>query len=213
MKTRLATALSLAGVLTAGSAAALVNTQILSGDPSVGSASAAVLPPATAVELTIPEAVASDPTVSVPPTTSVVIPPVTTGTTIGSAATPNLTAEGDRTRSSSLSVVPRSTGSTLPTTTMASPQTPSSTTVPTTAATSMLTAFSVGEAGVVTVDVVDGMLMLVAAEPNVGWSVTKTEDAGGDEVEVHFTSSPVRVEFEAPLVSGGIVPEVSAYAI
>ena len=55
MKTKIATALSIAGVLTAGSAAALVNTQILDSGPSTSGASAAVLPPASSVELDVPD--------------------------------------------------------------------------------------------------------------------------------------------------------------
>ena len=53
MKTRIATVLSVIGVLGAGSAAALVNTQILDSGPTDSGASAAVLPPASSVVLTV----------------------------------------------------------------------------------------------------------------------------------------------------------------
>ena len=55
MKTKIATALSVVGVLGAGSAAALVNTQILDDGAEESGASAAVLPPASSVDVTIPE--------------------------------------------------------------------------------------------------------------------------------------------------------------
>lgn len=60
MKTPLATSLSLVGVLLAGSAAALANTQILDGGEPASGASSAVLPDVAPVELTVPG--------SVPPT-------------------------------------------------------------------------------------------------------------------------------------------------
>ena len=44
MKTRLATALSVAGVLTAGSAAALVNTQVLDSSKQHSSSPAVIVP-------------------------------------------------------------------------------------------------------------------------------------------------------------------------
>ena len=61
MKTKIATVLSIVGVLGAGSAAALVNTQILDGSASESSASAAVLPPAATVDLTVPSTTIDEP--------------------------------------------------------------------------------------------------------------------------------------------------------
>jgi hypothetical protein len=63
MKTKIATALSIVGVLSAGSAAALVNTQILDSGPSEATASAAVLPPASTVDLTVPDTAAPTTTI------------------------------------------------------------------------------------------------------------------------------------------------------
>jgi hypothetical protein len=167
MKTKIAAALSIVGVLGAGSAAALVNTQILNGNPTDSGASAAVLPPASSIELTVPTTVDSTPDAGADDATS------TTSTTAPGADAP---------------VRPVAA-----------------------AASGMLTAFNVGEAGVVTVDVVDGRLLLVSAEPKPGWTVAKAEDDSNDdsdeiedEVEVEFVSSSVRVEFEADLVDGRI---------
>jgi hypothetical protein len=177
MKTKIATALSIVAVLGAGSAAALVNTQILDSGPSASGASKAVLPPASSIELTVPD-VAADPARA--PAVSTVAP-----------------------------------------TTSTSPAVTSTTVVaPSPASSGMLTAFNVGDAGVVTVDVVNGQLVLVSAEPAPGWTVTKAEDDSNDdsdddqnEVEVEFVSSNVRVEFEAMLIDGRIVPKVESTSI
>jgi hypothetical protein len=174
MKTKIAAALSIVGVLGAGSAAALVNTEILDGGPTDSGASAAVLPPASSIALTVPTTAGETERDSA----EVSVPSITTPDTTGPAA----------------------------------PAAP--------AASGMLTAFNVGDAGVVTVDVIDGRLLLVSAEPKPGWTVTKEEDDSTDdsddvedEVEVDFTSTTVRVEFEAHLVDGEIVPEVESTSL
>lgn len=168
MKTQVAAAISIAGVLVAGSAAALVNSQVFDSTPNESGASAAVLPPPSSIELTIPEA-------TMPP------------------SIPSTTAE--------------------PTTTVQ----PSTTAQP---ATGMLTAFEVGDAGVVTVDVIEGRLVFVGADASAGWTIVSQEDdndedrdESADEVEVVFQSSTVRVEFEAKLIGGEIVPHVESEAI
>ena len=179
MKTRLATTLSLVGVLLAGSAAALANTQILSGGDTASGASSAVLPESESVDLTIP-AIASTTTSS----TTTTNPSTTTTTTAANELAANAA-----------------------TTTM-------STTTTTPTASEFLTTFNVGEAGSVTVDVIAGRLRLVEAVPGAGWSVAKSEEDGEDnEVEVEFRSSTVAVEFEAQLVDGQIVPEVSSRSL
>ena len=126
MKARIATAISVAGVLIAGTAAAAVNTTILDGGTPSGAASQAVLPPAATVDVTIP-------------TTA---------------------APSSESSSSSTS---------LPTTSLPNNTTPTSSTVPGgstsggSSLTGMLTAFTVGSAGVVTVDVVSGHVVFVSA--------------------------------------------------
>ncbi len=168
MKTTIATALSVVGVLGAGSAAALVNTQILDGSPGESTASAAVLPPASTVDVSIPEIVLDS------------LEPVSTLAT---------TEDDDES---------------VPTTT--EPAAP--------APTGYLTAFNVGDAGIVTVDVVDGQILLVSAEPKPGWDTTKAEGSDDDnEVQVEFTSATVLVEFEAAFVDGQIVPKVTSKSI
>ena len=173
MKAKIATALSLIGVLTAGSAAALVNTQILDGGPTESGASKAVLPPASSIALTVPTA-SDDTAIEV----DLRVPDLTSTTT---------------------------STTTAPTILAASPTS------------EMLTSFDVGTSGVVTVDVVDGRLVLVSAEPKAGWTVSKAEDDSNDdsdefenEVEVEFRSATIEVDFEAELVDGRIVPSVDS---
>ena len=169
MKTTIATALSVIGVLGAGSAAALVNTQILDGGPTESTASAAVLPPASTVDVSIPEMLDARVTELQVDTTV----DTTTPTTQPEAPAP---------------AAPAPSG--------------------------YLTSFNVGEAGVVTVDVVDGQLLLVDTEAKSGWQVSKAEQHDDDnEVEVYFSSSTVRVEFEATLIDGRIVPKVSSKSL
>ena len=172
MKTKIATALSLVGVLSAGSAAALVNTTILDSGPTKSGQSAAV-----------PEQVAS-------------------------------TSRADASTTSSSSTI----ASTLPasTTTSTTPSTVPSTlvvTVPAAAPTGLLTTFNVGDAGAVTVDVINGLLMIVSSTPNPGWQVAKSEQKiEENKVEVYFKSATVQIEFEATFVNGQIVPDVSSSA-
>ncbi len=61
---------------------------------------------------------------------------------------------------------------------------------------------------------IDGQIMLVDTEAKPGWDVTEAaESADGNEVEVEFSSSTVRVKFEAALIDGQIVPKVSSSSI
>lgn len=167
MKTQVATALSVVGILGAGSAAALVNTRILDSGAGESTVSAAVLPTASTVDITVPDVTES--TVAV-------------------------TAADDAT-----TTVPAVVESTVP------------------QATGFLTAYNVGDAGVVTVDVIDGRLMLVSAVPNAGWEVTTNDgfddDSADGKIEVEFTSATVRVEFDATLVDGQIVPRVESKSV
>ncbi len=178
MKTRIATALSVVGVLGAGSAAALVNTQILDGAPAESSASAAALAPASSVDITIPGTTPDETTPSTQPETT----------------------EADTT-----TMAPTTTEPTVPAKNRrAQPAAPSG----------FLTTYNVGDAGVVTLDVVDGRLVLVNAAPKSGWSISsEDEDSSDDEIDVEFLSSTVRVEFSATFVDGQIVPKVTSKSV
>jgi hypothetical protein len=180
MKTKIATVLSIVGVLGAGSAAALVNTQILDNGPSEATASAAVLPPASTVDLSVPD--------TAPPTT------------LGDDAV--VDSQGG------------ATSSTMPT----SSTTPAPALAPALAALQsdsppMLTAFNVGDSGVVTVDVVSGNLLLVNTQANAGWTVARSVESSSTEVDVDFVSSTVRVTFTAIFADGRITPSVTSAAL
>ena len=146
MKTKLAIAVSVAGVLGAGSVAALANTQILSTSPDTDTALAA-------------------PSVSTPATTA-----------------SSTLADGTTTTS--------------------------------TLATGLLTTFQVGEAGAVTVDLVDGRLVVPKAEPASGWALAAIDDASDDgEIDVSFASESTVVDFAVALVGDELVPRVSSTAV
>ena len=176
MKTKIATALSLVGVLSAGSAAALVNTTILDSGPTKSGQSAAV-----------PEQVASTSRAD--------------ASTTSSSSTIASTLPASTTTSTTTSTTPSTVPSTLVVT------------VPAAAPTGLLTTFNVGDAGAVTVDVINGLLMIVSSTPNPGWQVAKSEQKiEENKVEVYFKSATVQIEFEATFVNGQIVPDVSSSA-
>ncbi len=145
MKTRIATAISVIGVLSAGTAAAMVNTQIFESQPTVSDESSAMLaPPPTKVDL-------------------------------------SFDAES------------------------------TSTTVADLLGTGSLTEYVVGDAGIVTVDVIEGELRIVSAVASEGWTITEQEEKlDEDRVEVSFTSGSLRVEFDADYVDGEIVPDIDS---
>jgi hypothetical protein len=173
MKTKIATALSLVGVLGAGSAAALVNTQILDGG-TPASASAELLVPAASL---LPASTSTLPELTTIPTTT--LAPTTSGVPVTAAEI--------------VQAVPQPT--------VATP-------------TGYLTAYNVGEAGVVTVDVIAGDVVLVAAEPSAGWTVSDSEaDSEAARVQVSFTDGTTEVEFEVVLYADQLVPHVESRSL
>jgi hypothetical protein len=187
MNPKIAATLSIVGVLAAGSAAAAVNTNILDSGPNESTASAAVAPLAGSVDMSVPE-------------------PGATSTT--SLAT---------------TTVPSSSTTVATTPSLADPATAPA-----------ITTFNVGDAGVVTVELADGALSLVSVVPTDGWVVAAPEDPQGDDsqgddslgdhgqgddgqgdesVQVAFESATVRVEFEAHVVDGKIVPSVESKSL
>jgi hypothetical protein len=91
MKTKVAVAISLAGVLAAGTAAALVNTRVLNGGSSSTPSAAAETQPGNAAEILAPNV--STPVVSVP--ASVVNSPTQATYAVGSSGTVTLDTAGD----------------------------------------------------------------------------------------------------------------------
>ena len=160
MKSSLVTALSLVGVIGAGSAAALVNTSIFDSTPDA--AEAAFVTGATVVELTLPA--------------------------VADAAPANL----------SLKEATTTTVAPTPTTTAPLPEQPS-----------LLTRYDIGEAGSVTVDVVNGKIALVDTTVGAGWIlVSSAVNSGTNSVNVQFTDDQVNVFFTATFAEGRITPSI-----
>lgn len=223
MKTATATALSLVAVLGAGSAAALVNTSIFDSASTDAAASAAFVPPAAVVELTLPP-VAVDATGN--PVTGVSLTTPTTGSV--SAPEPEArgtTRTGDRLATSATETVAPAPSTTAPTTTVVTttPPTTSSPTSTTTVATpvttttvvnapSLLTTYNLGPAGSVTVDVVNGTAVLLEATPAAGWTLVSGSQVV-DGVQVVLANPSLEVSFTARYVAGALVPDITSRSL
>ncbi len=157
MKTKIAMAISIAGVLVAGSAAALVNTQVLGGN-------------ASATPLLADSGQQTLPTDA---TTVTLAPVVTTVATLPVATTPT---------------VPAPPAAAVATTTQA--------------------AYTVSDAGTVTLDTAGDVLTIVDVVPAFGWTVTKSESEDSKNVEVKFQNGSVEVEFHANMQFGVVSPSV-----
>ena len=224
MKTTVATALSLVGVIAAGSAAAMVNTTIFDTAPNEAAASAVIVPEAQTIDLTIPTPVAVAPSAD-PATTGTEDSSTPTASNSGSASSVSVVQSDDVQISSSsrevgvlateTSVEPTPTIAPTPSTTVPTPTTTAPTTPTTTVPPSSdLVTYNVGEAGSVTLDVIDGRLTIIDATPGAGWIVAKAEHYQVDNsVEVEFVSNTLEVKFEAMRVNGVIETEVHAQAI
>lgn len=180
MKTKIAAALSLAGVLVAGSAAALVNTQVLQNN--------------------------SEGSTTVPAFGSTTVPSATllaTTTTIAGAASPTTLPDGSAASTSmpdSSSTVP--TSATAPVSTL-----PAAGAVPTQAV------YRIGDAGTVTLDTKGDRLTVVATAPSAGWQVGKVEQRSPLDIEIHFRSATVELEFKANLLFGVVSTSVESRSL
>jgi len=185
MNTRAITVLSLVGVLTAGSAAAMVNTRVLSKESSP-------TPAASVLSVTgIPTApaVAGDPSASSLPTAN----PVASNAPVAANATPLRT----------LSVA------TAAPVTIAAQSTASS---PVTAR--RLSAFQIGAAGLVRVDSGSSDFRIAEVVPGDGWTVVSyTTGTTAGTAQVVLRSGNVEVTFVAELVGGNIVTRVESQSI
>ena len=170
---RVAMLLSIAGVLAAGSAAALVNTQVLDDQSGGAPATATVAPTTLPVFPT---------TTTSPATTPATVPPASATTPPTSASTP-------------LTAAPTSsTTPTAPAATTASPT--AATQVGTTQAT-----YRLGDAGTALLDTAGGQLTIVTVTPAPGWFVERAEN-DGVSVEIRLESASGEVRFDATLVRG-----------
>lgn len=207
MNQRLALGLSVAGVLLAGSAAALVNTQILSANTAEAQTAAVAGDAATGpIVLTI------DPVTGavIDPATSSTVPAPAGAAGVMSASgavgavgsVPPVTVAGTATIQATADTAPPAEAVTT-TTTAPAP----STTAPSTTAT-----YRVGTAGSVTLDTADDRLRVTSAVPAAGWSVLQAVQESPTSIVVTFRSADTDVVFRASLSFGVVNPTVESIA-
>jgi hypothetical protein len=178
MKTKIAAALSLAGVLVAGSAAALVNTQVLQNNTDDATTVPALADPAGLL--------------------------VTTTTVAGVETSLPV----DATSTTVLGGAPStSVDSTAPVSSLPVGTTPTAGATPTQAV------YRIGDAGTVTLDTAGDRLTVVATAPGTGWQVGKVEQRSPLDIEIHFRSATVELEFKANLLFGVVSTSVESRAI
>jgi len=185
MKTKITAALSLAGVLVAGSAAALVNTQVLQSNNDEAMTVPALAAPAGLLVTT---------TTTAGVETSLPIDATST-TVVGGA--PSTSVD---------STVPVSTAPTSSAPTSSAP----ASTAPTAGATPTQAVYRIGDAGTVTLDTAGDRLTVVAATPGAGWQVGKVEQYSPLDIEIYFRSATVELEFKANLLFGVVSTSVES---
>ena len=178
MKTKIAAALSLAGVLVAGSAAALVNTQVLQNNTDDATTVPALADPAGLL------------------VTTTTVAGVETSLPVDATST---TVLGGAPSTSVDSTVPVSS---LPVGT-----------TPTAGATPTQAVYRIGDAGTVTLDTAGDRLTVVATAPGAGWQVGKVEQRSPLDIEIHFRSATVELEFKANLLFGVVSTSVESRTI
>jgi hypothetical protein len=223
MKSSLVTALSLVGVIGAGSAAALVNTSIFDSTPEAEQA--AFVPGAAVVELTLPAV--ADPAPGSANSGAMSLEQLTGGAqeqapaansnaSVDQAAS-SQAAESSQSASSGSTSAASSSGTlsvrdAVTTTVAPTPTTvaPTPTTVaPTPEQPSFLTRYDIGEAGSVTVDVVNDKIALIDTTVGAGWTlVSSAVSSGTNTVNAQFTNNQVNVYFTATFANGTITPSI-----
>lgn len=171
--------LSVGGVLVAGTAAAVVNSEVLSRDTAA---------PVTAPAPTIDAPTGSSPapsTVIVPETTVAPTAPVTVAPTVATTAPPAV-----------VTALPATAVATVPATTTASSPVPGSPTQ---------RVFRLGDAATAILDTADGQLTIVTVTPHPGWTLDRAEQDDPTSVEIRLESANGEVRFEASLVRGIVV--------
>ena len=221
MKSSFVTALSLVGVIGAGSAAALVNTSIFDSTPDA--AEAAFVPGAAVVELTLPAV--ADPAAESANASGMSLEQLTEGAqeqapasnsnaSVDQAAS-SQAAESSQSASSGSTSAASSFGSLSVKEAVTTTVAPTPTTVaPTPEEPSLLTRYDLGGAGSVTVDVLDGRVTLIDATTAAGWTVIKSEvDAVANQVEVELSDGSMVVDFEVGYVAGVLVPDIRTESV
>lgn len=196
MKGRFTAIVSIAGVLAAGSAAAVVNTRVLDSSPSAAPNPA---------ESSIPSASTTASELASPTTTSIVavatpsptqVPPdqVQPGHAQPTAPPPTQTQP---TASATVQTQPVQTQPVQ--TQPAGTQLAAAPTAPDGASQATYTA---GPAGTITLNTAGGLLTIARIDPAPGWSVKESESESPTQIEVRLRSESGDVRFEASLVFG-----------
>ena len=216
MKSSLVTALSLVGVIGAGSAAALVNTSIFDSTPEAEQA--AFIPGAAVVELTLPAV--ADPAPGSANSGAMSLEQLTGGAqeqapaansnaSVDQAAS-SQAAESSQSASSGSTSAASSSGTLSLKEAVTTTVAPTPTTVaPTPEQPSFLTRYDIGEAGSVTVDVVNDKIALIDTTVGAGWTlVSSAVSSETNTVNAQFTNNQVNVYFTATFANGTITPSI-----
>jgi len=194
MKNRIAAALSLTGVLVAGSAAALVNTQVLSSNSTNGGTALAIADPTTSTSLASTPAAGSvvavdfagQPVATAAPTETAPQSPAPTTPASVAAATALAAAGGTFTAAAAAAAEPS-------------------------AATQAT--YRLGDAGSVTLDTAGEVLAVVTVSPSAGWTVIKIEQEEVHAVKIRFRSATTELTFRAHLLYGVVSTSVETRTI
>ena len=191
MKTSIATAVSIAGVLVAGGAAFAVNSHVM--DPSAPNSNMA----APATFGSTPSGVAG----------------------IAGTTTTDVPAAGSVSKDGSGALSPTPIAAASPTESTVSPATTSAPAAPvvsvpetTVSAPSLSTTFKVGTSGTVIASAIAGVVTIDSVSPAKGWTATRPRPVANG-VEVDFTSSSTRVDFIVRLDNGKLSGSVNSRAI
>ena len=199
MKTSIATAVSIAGVLAAGGAAFAVNSHVM--DPTTPSAQLATSPTFAAAAGGLGAT-------------------ATTLTVAGSKDTASGAVSKDGSGADSMStdtapvVAPPTTSATpvadpSPTSTAIAPP---ATAAPTTAPSNLSTTFKVGSSGTVIAAAVAGVVTIESVSPAKGWTATRPRPVANG-VEVDFISGSARVDFIVQLLDGKLTGAVNSRTV
>lgn len=196
MKNRIAAALSLTGVLVAGSAAALVNTQVLRSDNNSGGSAL------TVADLATPTSLASTPAAGSIVAVDFAGQPLATAapvdTTLSSAPPTAPTADTTAT-----SMAAATSGASAAAMAAGEPADTSGTQA----------TYRLGDAGTVTLGTSGEVLTVVASAPNPGWTVLKIEQDEPHAVDIRFRSATTELTFRAHLLYGVVSTSVETRTI
>ncbi len=183
MQARLAMILSVGGVLVAGTAAAVVNSEVLRQNAA---------PPVTAPLVSPTTSGPGEADLTLPAPTA---PPVETGATTTAPSTTAATA----------AIVPTTPLTAAPSTTTTAPVG----TGATTSGSTTQQTFRLGDAATAILDTAGGVLTIVSVAPYPGWEVDRAEQEDSTSVEIRLRSTAGGdVRFEASLVRGVVVVTV-----